>query len=154
MYAISNKAGKFINVEYFLDPNKLFNITISAKPRLIKSKETATTAVVHLDNYLNERITHMKKIISSSEKELKSAKTSLRNANAVIIELNCMPYYQVKEQITKKQKQISDFERKVTFNESCIKDWYKTLARFEKIQKQGYELVEVKQSISCKAVTA
>ena len=151
MYAIQT-GSKFLVVRYFIDPDKVFGTSISAKPKQWKTKEEAELHLKQARSYFAERIVHMKKIAQESCAKAAKAQARVVKLKEELELLIERPYKEVWEQVQRKLAELEKRERDAEVEGECAVDYSRTLKKFEKLAEAEFRVVAVRQMVDTLAV--
>ena len=144
MYAILNDR-KFIRARFFLDPNEVFEFSVSDEPKHYKTRAEAER-VMELVKAKIARSTkfYTEQIAKESAKAEQSARDIVK-LKARLEELYAQPFKLVEKKVAETRKKIESAEWYVKSN--SVKSWGRDLARLERISRAGLRVVKIQQTV-------
>ena len=152
MFAIQNPAGKFVNPKFFLDANKVFDVTVSAKPATVKTHEQAERRKTLLDEYYSKIVARCIENEQIQRKNIKRYSAQFENLTADIGELQDRPYRDVKDVMPKLEDKLARCKRNIVDCKRAQTENARIRAQTEKVINAGYTVVEVDTQLTVKAV--
>ena len=144
MYAILNDR-KFIRARFFLDPNEVFEFSVSDEPKYYKTRTEAERVLGLVEAKIAKSTKfYTEQIAKESAKADKSAKEIIR-LQGRLEELYEQPFKDVERKVAQVRKQIESAEWYVKSN--SVKSWGRDLARLARISKAGLRVVKIQQTV-------
>lgn len=151
MYAIRT-SGKFLNVRYFLDPNTVFGVAISSKPKSYKTAQEAEQHLVRVREYFAAMIAHVTKISQEAHTRAARAQNRVIKLKAELEVLVELPYKDVHVEVGRKLKELERRESDAVAESDAALDYGRTLKRLEKLAAADYAVASVRQVVDTVAV--
>ena len=149
MYAI--KSGtKFIRARFFLDPNEVFEFSLSNEAKTYKTQQEAERVMKLVLDKIARSIEFYTEQIDSESLKARKSQEKIDRLTEQLEELYTQPFKQVEQKVAKVRKQISDAEW-YTKNNS-IKSWSRDLAYVTRIGNTGLSVVKIQQTVTVAVV--
>lgn len=144
MYAIQT-GTKWIKPEQFMERNSIFNLVVSANPKIFATQKEAEDMLSMTRTYLAGRIQNTEAIIAQVNKVKATAERDIARITAQIEALEVQPY---KEVVTK----IRALEKKAAAAGSRLRgaidqDYRRDLARYQRILESNPRVVKIQQTV-------
>lgn len=143
MFAIQT-GSKFLNARFFLDPNSVFELTVSSTPKKYKDRSEVDRVAELIKDYLDSRIASIQKIIDSEQATLAEAVKEVARLEAKLAELIEQPYKEVAKKVPQVERKLAQARWQV--NNNSVSSYRKELSRLERIKAAGGVVVKVQQT--------
>lgn len=144
MYAIQN-GSKFVKARFFLDPNEVFEFSVSDEPKTYKTRAEAERVMGLVLDKMTRSLAAYQKMIDDESAKVSKSKKSLERLEAVLEDLYTQPYKAVEKKVAQTRKQIANAEWYIKGN--SVKSWSRDLARLERINQAGLSVVKMLHSV-------
>jgi hypothetical protein len=140
MFAIQS-GTKFINARFYIDPNSVFEITISGKPKTYKTRSEVDRVMKLVHEYVNKSIASIQKSLISEQTAVARAEKDAARLTARLAELVEQPYKTVAKKVALVERQIERAHETVKAN--SVGYYQKDLRRLEQIRASGATVVKM-----------
>lgn len=144
MYAIINDR-KFIRARFFLDPNEVFEFSVSDEPKVYKTRAEAERVLDLVLAHIGQRMKFYTEQIDSETHKARKAQEKIDRLTERLEDLYTQPYKQVEQKVAQTRKQIESAEWYTRSN--SIKSWSRDLARLTRIGNTGLSVVKIQQTV-------
>ena len=136
---------KFVRVRYFIDPNEIFNVSISDQPNIYRTQKAAEQDLQRLDTWLGEKIQWAEQTIASTEAAIARAEAELVKQEAKLESLMDLPYRQVVKRIDSAKQSIEREKSAIAGHKPSLRSWRADLSRYSKLKSAGAAVVNLQQ---------
>jgi hypothetical protein len=144
MYAI--KSGtKFVKARFYLDPNEVFDFSISDEPKTYKTRAEAERVMKLVLDKIARSIRFYTEQIDSDSLKARKSQLKIYQLTEKLEELYTQPFKEVEQKVARVRKQISDAEWYT--NNNSIRSWSRDLARVTRIGDTGLTVVKIQQVV-------
>jgi hypothetical protein len=143
MFAIQSD-GKFLNARFFIDPNRVFELTVSNTPKTYKTRSEVDRVKTLICEYVDGRINRIQKNIVSERAEVDRAEKNVVRLEARLDKLVEQPYKTVVKKIPQVKRQLEQAQQRVKDN--SVNSYKKDLRRLEQIRASGAAVVKMQQT--------
>jgi len=142
MFAIQS-GNKFLNARFFIDPNQVFEVRVSATPKTYKTRSEVDRVKTLILEYVDKSIAQIQKNIDREQIVVDRAEKDVARLEARLAELVEQPYKAVAEKVSQVERQLEQARWKLKAN--SVADYRKDLRRLEQIQSSGVAVVKMQQ---------
>jgi len=146
MYAIQ-VGSKFAKVEYYIDPDKVWNVVISATPKTYKSRVVAEQELERMNEWIDYRIAHSKEVIDSNTAFVAKSKKEVAQLEAKLEGLLDLPFREVEKKVAQVRRAIAKAKSDSGCLGPTIASYKQDLARYNKIRSAGARVVLIQQTV-------
>lgn len=146
MYAIQ-AGGKFAKVEYFMDPDTIWNVVISDTPKLYKSRVLADRDLQRMNEWCERKIAHAEKVIEATTKSVEKSRKEVTRLEAKLEGLLDLPFREVEKKVEQTRRAIVRAGSDVRSSTPSIRSFKQDLARYNKIKSAGAAVVLLQQTV-------
>ena len=138
---------KFVRVRYFIDPNEIFNVSISDQPNIYRTQQAAKQDLQRLDTWLDEKIQWAEQQIASTEAAIARAEAEVVKQEAKLESLLDLPYRQVVKQVDSAKRNIERERSSIDSHKPSLRSYRADLARYSKLKSAGAAVVSLQQTV-------
>lgn len=146
MYAIQ-VGSKFAKVSYFLDPNKVWNVSLSDTPKIYKTKAAAQTEVERVIEWVEDCIVHAEGVIDSTSDSVAKHRKEVARLEAELETLLDLPFREVERKVKQIREAIARAKSNISCGTPSISSVKSDLTRYRKIKAAGARVVLLQQTV-------
>lgn len=146
MYAIQ-VGSKFAKVEYFIDPDKVWNVVVTATPKTYKSRVVADQELQRMNEWLDQQIARAEEVIEGTEAFVAKNKKDVARLEAKLEDLLDLPFREVEKKVAQVRKEIAKAKSDIGSSTPSIRSYKQDLARYNKIRSAGARVVLIQQTV-------
>lgn len=146
MYAIQ-VGTKFAKVEYYIDPDKVWNVVISESPKFYSSRVMAERELQRMKEWLDRQIARAEEVIESTEAFVAKSRKEVTRLEAKLEGLLDLPFREVERKVEQVRKAIAKAGREVSSSTPSIRSYKQDLARYQRIKSAGAAVVLLQQTV-------
>lgn len=146
MYAIQ-VGSKFAKVEYYGDPDKVWNVVVTATPKIYKSRVVADQELQRMNEWLDQQIARAEEVIEGTEAFVAKNKKDVARLEAKLEGLLDLPFREVENKVAQVRKEIARAGSDVQTRTPTIRSFKQDLARYNKIRSAGGRVVLIQQTV-------
>ncbi len=146
MYAIQS-GSKFIKVDYYVDPNEVWNVVVTATPKTYKSRVVAERELQRMNEWLDHRIARAEEVIEGTEAFVAKNKKEVIRLEAKLEGLLDLPFREVEKKVEQVRKAIAKAGSEVGSSTPSIRSYKQDLARYQRIKSASAAVVLIRQTV-------
>jgi peptidoglycan hydrolase CwlO-like protein len=136
---------KFLRVNYYSNPNKVWSLTISNQPKIYESRQAADKDFQRMQTYLEESIISANNAIISAESAIHRCEREIERLNKKIAGLADLPYKDVHNNIRLAESKIKFYQNELATHKPTIRSYRSDLNRYTKLKASGAVVVNLQQ---------
>ena len=144
MYAIQS-GKKFLNARFFLDPNEVFELTVSGTPKTYKTRSEAERVAGLIREYVERSVANYTEMIKRDQTEVDRAEKDVARLEAQLADLIEQPYKEVVKKVPQVERKLEQARWKI--ESSSVATATKDLRRMEQIRAAAAAVVKVQQVV-------
>ena len=138
--------SKFVRVRYYIDPNEIFDFSISGQPNIYRTQKAAEQDLQRLNTWIDSRIQWTEQQIADTERSIARAEAELVKQEAKLESLLDLPYREVFKRVDNARRAIERSQSAISGRRPSIRSYRADLARYNKIKSAGSAVVSLQQS--------
>lgn len=148
MFAIQTNAGKFVQVNYYLDLDKVWDLVFSKNAKKYKTRDEAAKQAIKAYEFCVAASKRCIENIAEKEGQLNKANKRLTVVNAALAENGVKPYYEVREKMAKLEKEHAKLTQDIEYAQSSLQTYKRTLNEWNRKVAAGYNVVTVTEVVT------
>lgn len=136
---------KFVKVRYFIDPNDIFDVSISGQPNIYKTQRAAEQDLQRLSAWIDRKISWTEQQIADTERSIARAEAELVKQEAKLESLLDLPYRKVVKQVDSAKAAILRGQSAIACRKPSLRSYRADLSRYSKLKSAGASVVSLQQ---------
>lgn len=146
MYAIQ-AGSKFIKVQYYIDPDKVYNVVVSENPNIYKSRVIADRDFQRMTEWLDRQIANAEKNIAGNTAAIAAADKEIDRLKVKFETMLDMPFREVEKQVDQTRRAISKNRGDIDSLNMSLRSYKQDLARYNRIKAAQPAVVLLQQTV-------
>ena len=150
MFAIQTNDGKFVQVNYYIDPARVWEVVFSKNA---KKYETYDQAVVEASRglaFITDNAGRCQVRFTEYEAELKKAERRLDRVCNEMVDIGMKPYYDVCDRMKKLEKECDKLESDIKSVKASMLSIKRDIATWTRKQSVGFNVVSITEVVVSK----
>lgn len=136
---------KFVRVRYYIDPNDIFDVSISGQPNIYRTQQAAKQDLQRLGTWIDSKIQWAEQQIASTEAAIARMEAEVVKQEAKLESLLDLPYREVVKRVDNARQVIERSQSAIASHKPSLRSYRADLSRYSKLKSAGAAIVNLQQ---------